>query len=60
MGIIPLQFLDGQNAETLGLTGHEAYTIDIPSDLKPGQIIKVEVRFYFSCRIKFCYTKILM
>ena len=53
MGIIPLQFVDGQCAETLGLTGHEAYTIDIPSDLKPGQIIKVEVRFYYSYRIKF-------
>jgi len=57
MGIIPLQFVDGQSAETLGLTGHEAYTIDIPSDLKPGQIIKVEVRFPFSCRMNFCCTK---
>jgi aconitate hydratase len=27
MGILPLQFLDGQDADTLGLTGHETYTI---------------------------------
>jgi len=27
MGILPLQFPDGQNAETLGLTGHEHFSI---------------------------------
>ena len=27
MGILPLQFTDGQNAETLGLTGHETFSI---------------------------------
>jgi len=55
MGIIPLQFVDGQSAETLGLTGHEAYTIDIPSDLKPGQIIKVELNDgrHFDTRLRF-------
>ncbi|EDV93082.1 cytoplasmic aconitate hydratase [Drosophila grimshawi] len=43
MGIIPLQFLPGQNAETLNLNGREAYNIALPqSGLKPGQIIKVE------------------
>ena len=30
MGILPLQFLPGESAATLGLTGREAYTIDIP------------------------------
>jgi aconitate hydratase len=38
MGILPLQYLPGQNAESLGLTGFE--TIDIPgiaAGLKPGQ-----------------------
>lgn len=43
MGIIPLQFLPGQNAETLNLTGREEYNINIPAELKPGQKIKVEV-----------------
>jgi aconitate hydratase len=28
MGVLPLQFLPGQTAATLGLTGHEAYTIE--------------------------------
>ncbi len=27
MGILPLQFADGQNAQTLGLDGTERYTI---------------------------------
>lgn len=44
MGIIPLCFKDGEDAETLGLTGRERYTIDLPSsgsDMKPGQDIPV-------------------
>ncbi|HUA82424.1 MAG TPA: aconitate hydratase AcnA [Bryobacteraceae bacterium] len=28
MGVLPLQFLDGQNRESLGLTGSETYTIE--------------------------------
>lgn len=51
MGIIPLQFLPGQNAESLGLSGREVYNINIPEQgLKPGQHIQVEVRniiFFF-------------
>ncbi|XP_073818967.1 cytoplasmic aconitate hydratase-like [Musca autumnalis] len=43
MGIIPLQFLPGQNAETLNLTGREKYNISIPTEnIKPGQKIQVE------------------
>ena len=30
MGILPLQFLPGESAATLGLTGREAYTIEMP------------------------------
>lgn len=41
MGIVPLQFLRDQNAETLGLTGHELYNIELPTQLKPGQHIRV-------------------
>jgi aconitate hydratase len=29
-GILPLEFLPGQNAASLGLTGREAYTIEMP------------------------------
>ncbi|EDW80620.2 uncharacterized protein Dwil_GK11469 [Drosophila willistoni] len=49
MGIIPLQFLPGENAETLKLNGQEIYNIALPgSNLRPGQTIEVEangVRF---------------
>ncbi len=31
MGILPLQFMDGQNAESLGLTGFETFSIEIPT-----------------------------
>ncbi len=37
MGILPLQFLDGQNRESLGLTGFESYAIEgIPEAVKSG------------------------
>ncbi|MFG3343415.1 aconitate hydratase AcnA [Glycomyces sp. NPDC048151] len=32
MGVLPLQFLPGENAETLGLTGLEEYTIRLSAD----------------------------
>ncbi|CAL0311446.1 unnamed protein product [Lupinus luteus] len=44
MGIIPLCFKPGEDAETLGLTGHERYTIDLPSnvsEIRPGQDVTV-------------------
>ncbi|HEX7492547.1 MAG TPA: aconitate hydratase AcnA [Candidatus Limnocylindrales bacterium] len=31
MGILPLQFLPGESAATLGLTGRESYTVDLPA-----------------------------
>ena len=43
MGIIPLQYLDGQTANSTGLTSKESYTISIPDDIKPAQIITVQV-----------------
>jgi len=41
MGIIPLQFLDGQNAESLKITGKEQFTIEIPKEITPHQQIEV-------------------
>jgi aconitate hydratase len=35
MGILPLQFLEGQNAQTLGITGCERFAID-PIDCADG------------------------
>ena len=44
MGILPLQFRPGQNAESLGLTGKERVTIQgISGTLTPRQDVTVEV-----------------
>jgi aconitate hydratase len=43
MGVLPLQFAAGENAETLGLTGTEKYHIrGIAEGLSPGQGLTVE------------------
>lgn len=41
MGVIPLQYLSGENAESLGLTGYEQYDIVIPKNCQPGEKITV-------------------
>ena len=46
MGIIPLQYLPEQNAESLGLTGKESYSIELPRDLKTGQTLQVKVKAF--------------
>ncbi|TMS36915.1 hypothetical protein L596_003972 [Steinernema carpocapsae] len=43
MGIVPLQYLGGQNAASLGLSGKEQFTIELPENLKPGDKLKVAV-----------------
>jgi aconitate hydratase len=43
MGVLPLQFKEGQSAGTLGLTGRETYTIRLDEDLKPLEEVQVEV-----------------
>ncbi|MBE6517654.1 MAG: aconitate hydratase AcnA [Thermoplasmata archaeon] len=40
MGIVPLQFLEGQTAESLGLDGSEIYDIELEG-LEPKGIVKV-------------------
>ena len=43
MGILPLQFKDGQNVESLGLTGKEVIEIvGLGDDLKPRQDVLVK------------------
>ena len=44
MGVLPLQFGAGENAETLGLTGEEAFTIRGIADLSPGKQLEVIVQ----------------
>jgi hypothetical protein len=55
MGIVPLQFLEGENADSLGLSGKEKYTIKIPQDIRPLQELTVEVRHgYFILQDQLC------
>ncbi|HFU3985583.1 TPA: aconitate hydratase AcnA [Streptococcus suis] len=44
MGVLPLQFLEGQTADSLGLTGYEQYSIDLPEDVRVNQIVTVRVQ----------------
>ncbi len=41
MGVLPLQYKDGESAATLGLDGTETFTIPIDDRLKAGQIVTV-------------------
>lgn len=42
MGVLPLQFMDGDSADSLGLTGHETFEITgIAGDFKPRQTVQV-------------------
>ncbi|HNP70421.1 MAG TPA: aconitate hydratase AcnA [Kouleothrix sp.] len=41
MGVLPLTFLNGQNAASLGLTGRETFTIEGIEELQPGQELTV-------------------
>ncbi len=44
MGVLPLQFEEGQNAESLGLDGTEMFAVDgLEDDLQPGQNLTVRV-----------------
>ncbi|CAK9795659.1 Cytoplasmic aconitate hydratase [Anthophora plagiata] len=65
MGIIPLQYLPGQTAESLGLTGTEMYDIVIPENCQPGEKItvttddgkKFEVIVRFDTEVDLTYFK---
>ncbi|MEB1809491.1 MAG: aconitate hydratase AcnA [Bacillaceae bacterium] len=41
MGVLPLQFLEGDSAETLGLTGKETFEVAVTNDVKPRDIVTV-------------------
>ncbi len=43
MGVLPLQFINGENADNLGIRGDETFTIKLPADLKPRQNVTLEV-----------------
>ena len=41
MGVLPLQFADGESAESLGLDGTETFDIAVDDSLQPRQRVKV-------------------
>lgn len=41
MGVLPLQFKQGENAETLGLTGKETFDVQVDENVKPRDLLKV-------------------
>ncbi|MGM0460330.1 MAG: aconitate hydratase AcnA [Bacteroidota bacterium] len=53
MGVLPLQFADGESHESLGLDGSEEFTIHVDDDLKPQQTVKVEAKKSDGTVVKF-------
>jgi aconitate hydratase len=59
MGVLPLTFAEGDNAQALGLDGTEVFDVDVPADLKPRQEIQVRatksdgtvIGFTTTCRV---------
>ena len=59
MGVLPLQFLDGVTAESLGIDGSQTFSISgLSDDLQPGQKLTVELKSkagetrYFPVRVR--------
>ncbi|WP_447956341.1 aconitate hydratase AcnA [Vreelandella sp. EE7] len=44
MGVVPLQFPEGESRESLGLTGDEEVSIEGLGDLSPGSNVKVTIK----------------
>jgi aconitate hydratase len=43
MGVLPLQFVEGQNASSLGICGNETFEkIGLSNTIRPGQTIRVK------------------
>jgi aconitate hydratase len=60
MGILPLQFLPGENAASVGLTGRESYAVEFPAEgPEPRSLLEVAAtaddgtirRFRTTCRL---------
>ena len=54
MGVLPLQYMNGDTAEKLGLTGNESFTITgIAEDIKPLKKVQVIAKKEDGTAIKF-------
>ncbi|KEF34296.1 MULTISPECIES: aconitate hydratase AcnA [Deinococcus] len=43
MGVLPLQYKNGETAESLGIVGDETFDLILPADLKPRQDVTLRV-----------------
>ena len=64
MGIIPLQYMNGESTDSLGLSGKEVYSIELPAQLTPGceacvsadgGIIKFQATVRFDTEVELTY-----
>lgn len=51
MGVIPLEYLPGDTADSLGLTGRERYSVVIPEALTPRMVVDIKVQ---TARVNCC------
>jgi len=65
MGIVPLQFMPGDSAEKLKITGQEKISVYMPEKLKPGMLVdiiiedgrKFQVKLRFDTDVELIYFK---
>ncbi|SCT77461.1 aconitate hydratase [Staphylococcus xylosus] len=44
MGVLPLQFKEGESADSLGIDGTEVISVDIDENVKPHDLVKVQAQ----------------
>jgi aconitate hydratase len=59
MGILPLKFMDGQNAESLGLKGDEVFDIEGLNKLAPKSVLMVKAKKFDGSVVEFQVTALL-
>ena len=60
MGILPLKFMDGQNAESLGLKGDETFDITgLSDDMAPKSVLNVKATKTDGSVVEFQATALL-
>ncbi len=56
MGVVPLQFKDGESASSLGLDGTETFQVDLHNDMSPRQDVLVEAMREDGSSVEFSTT----
>lgn len=57
MGVLPLTFLPGENAESLGLTGHETYEIEGLETLEVKKLVTIRA-YSDDCKAKYFKARV--